>query len=427
VRKSTKGDFVLAKAAACGSDANAFAALEATDGDTSSLCIAAGSYVAGDFSVLQNWSSSCFDVHSGLAVISCPSDIKFEFTRQHTVALPYSIPCSYCAVDQEEYEDSCLYALHARLLVARLCGHPFRSILLEIILGGNGASLSNRALSKVARILEHHDMNCVVDEALTAARCGTGGSMLYTLSTTPLEFQKRTTHVTIAKWPGIGMVLVNEWYRRQQQQSGSDGAKSKRGQSTEISCDEATKRWAQVELNLLKIPERRNEVLKAIGLSQDEAWGAGLLMYGPKHRLDAAKGLKNRYLPLLSPNTKVDSIRFKRHEDYKKECVCACIRNGVKAWVDHYPLALEHGANFTSWLLCMELAKPNWKGAFFQLTDMLAALCNNNKGTQSADPADLKLALASAVKVGLLTTTQQGKKRCRGFRVGKICHMTIDS
>ena len=156
VRKTTKGDFLLAKVAACGSDANAFAALEAAKSDTSRICIAAGCYVAGDHSVLQNWSSSCFDVAGGLAEVQLPENVPSQFTQHHTVALPYRIPCKSCDTDAssvaEDYEDKCLNALHVRFLLAHLWAHPFNALILEFILGGNGASLSGRALNQT-----HHD------------------------------------------------------------------------------------------------------------------------------------------------------------------------------------------------------------------------------------------------------------------------------
>ena len=418
---STRAKFLLAKVAACGSDANAFATLHASNGDTGSLCIAAGSYVAGDLSVLQNWSSSSFDLHSGLAMVSFPNEVPTTFAKEHTVALPYYIPCKTCCcscADQNAYEDRCLDSLHARFLFARICGRPFSSILLELLLGGNGAVLSDRALSKLASIFDVHKISCVVDECLTAGRTG---PFMLRIQCAPAEFQNRTTHVTISKWPGMGLVLENANYRKQNNQA--DVATSRRGQSTEIGCSTAANLWILVECNLSVIPQRRHEVLMATRLCEDTAWGAGLLIFGPRHRTDSAKGLKNRFLPQLS-HTKVDKIPLVMHKDFKKENVCAQVKERITAWVDHYPTLSqpEQGGVF-SWLLCEELAKPKWKDQFFTLTDMRDALCCKATGDLQ-QLADLKKALASAVLRGIVVTAQYGSKRTRGFKPTPICHIT---
>lgn len=417
VRATTGGAFHLTKAAACGSDANLFATMDAVNGDTSSLCIAAGSYVAGDLSVLQSWSSSRFEVRSKLAVISLPKEMQTKFARERTVALPYRIPCSSCEAHHaaEDYEDRCLYALHVRFLFARLCAHPFTALLLEIILGGNGGRLSDRVLSKLAQILEHHGMNCVVDECLTGGRCGP--KMLLTQDL-PLDFQKKVTHVTISKWPGIGLVLESDIYRKSK--NIDDDAISKRGQSTEVVCVEATKLWKMVESLLPIIPSRRQDVLDAMKLPEKDSWGQGLLMFGSKHRLDSEKGLKNRYLPLLS-RTKVDAIKFAKQQD-NKENACDCITTRVIAWLEHYELAaLQNGAGATGhigWLLCKEIAKPDWKEEFFTVHDMWKLI-----QTKDHEINDLKATLKVAIDTGLLVDAKKGSKRTRGYRIQGICHL----
>lgn len=418
VRKTTKQQFTLAKVAACGSDANVFATLEATNGNTSRMCIAAGSYVAGDHSILQNWSSSHFDIHDGLALISDPSEVHSEIATEHTVALPYRIPCDSClhSINQvEEYEDLCLDSLHARLLSAKLFNRPFNSLLLELVLGGNGASLSIRAYNKLALICRHHHINCVVDEALTGARCGP--SMLLT-QTLPLDFQNVVTHVTMAKWPGIGMVLLNE-------KNKTETASSKRGQSTEISCDYAIKLWETADSLLHIIPDRRKAVLKAMKLSETDAWGTGLMLYGPKRRNDSKKSLKNRYLPLLA-STPVDKINFQQRADMTKECVCQNIKRMVMSWVNHYPKVLEkeergdHG--LVGWLFCQEISKPGWKGRFFRREDMSKALQDSGH-PRAVDVVVLRGVLKTAVEADILSETQNGVKRTRGYKVLGICHL----
>lgn len=419
VRATTGGAFHLTKAAACGSDANLFATMDAVNGDTSSLCIAAGSYVAGDFSLLQSWSSSRFEVRSKLAVISLPGEMQTKFARERTVALPYRIPCSSCEAhdDAEDYEVQSLYALHVRFLFARLCAHPFKALLLEIILGGNGGRLSNRALSKLAQVLKHHGMNCVVDECLTGGRCGP--TMLLTQDL-PIDFQERATHVTISKWPGIGLVFESDIYRKSK--NIVDDEISKRGQSTEVVCTEATMLWKMVESLLPMISTRRAVVLNAMRMKEEDSWGQGLLMFGSKHRLDSEKGLKNRYLPLLSL-TKVDAIKFAAPKpEHNKENACHCITTRVIAWLDHYELAARQNGTgatgLTGWLLCKEIAKPEWKEEFFTVHDMWKLI-----QTKDHDINDLKATLNVAINTGLLVEAKKGSKRTRGYRTQGICHL----
>ena len=42
--------------------------------------------------------------------------------------------------------------------------------MMELILAGNGASLSNRFLIKLAKLAELHDFNIIVDEIMTGGR-----------------------------------------------------------------------------------------------------------------------------------------------------------------------------------------------------------------------------------------------------------------
>ena len=430
IRKTTKGRFLLTKVCGCGSDANLFASMESAIGDTSRISIAAGSYVAGDGSVLQSWSSSCFDCTAAFAVVQLPEDIDTGFTIDRTMALPYRVPCGYCQSETnstigDKYEDDVLHALHVRLLFANLIGRPFSSLLLELILGGNGAALSARALCKLAQILSHHDMRCVVDECLTGARCGP--DMLVTQST-PLAFQEVVSHVTCAKWLGIGIVLVNASFKQKEQHIDRIGPPKRgvRGQSTEVDCHKATQMWQEVENKLSTIPDRRQQVQNALKLDGNMCWGEGLLMFGPKMRRDSKGALKNRYLPLLMP-AKVDAIPFHPQLDWhRKEAVCEGIMTSVKYWVDQYAFIARmiaedlHGTSngFAWWWLCVELAKPHWKEEpFFRLEDMMTALKGNNVNEE-----DLKVAMKAAVHSRLISPHQKGRKRVRGYQVMPICN-----
>ena len=47
-----------------------------------------------------------------------------------------------------EFEQKCLIALHQKLLIAQFAGKPFRALLMEYLLGGNGGELSEKISPK---------------------------------------------------------------------------------------------------------------------------------------------------------------------------------------------------------------------------------------------------------------------------------------
>ena len=90
IEKTTNQLFGLMKLMTNSSDANLYAVTSLMQGNTSGCLVACGSYVLGDSGPLQSWSTSTFEIGSGLAGIIGQEDPKItSFTLQHTIALPY--------------------------------------------------------------------------------------------------------------------------------------------------------------------------------------------------------------------------------------------------------------------------------------------------------------------------------------------------
>ena len=77
---------------------------------------------------------------------------------------------------------------------------------LELMLAGNGAMLSDRALLKIAKLSNQHQFTVIVDEIMTFGRTGA----LIMLQTKPEAFIKCVSHVTLGKWLHVGMILISK-------------------------------------------------------------------------------------------------------------------------------------------------------------------------------------------------------------------------
>ena len=181
--------FCFERVSICGSQANSWAINDATNHNASLCLFAAGSYVAGDGSALQSYSSSEFTTGSELALITPPQDVS-KGVCTNTVPLPYHIPGVLGAKELMAYEDECLQAVHIRLSWAKMRRKPFKALLLELMLAGNGAILSNRALVSIGKLAIHHNLHVIVDEIMTGGRTG---NMFYLFSKPP-SFQSTVTH-----------------------------------------------------------------------------------------------------------------------------------------------------------------------------------------------------------------------------------------
>ena len=109
IEKTTNNLFGLMKLTTNGSDANLYAVMSLTQGNTSGCYVACGSYVSGDSGPLQSWSTIAFDIGSGPSDIICPEDQRITpFTLIYTIALPYFIERTMSDDDRRKYENECL-------------------------------------------------------------------------------------------------------------------------------------------------------------------------------------------------------------------------------------------------------------------------------------------------------------------------------
>jgi len=291
--------FKFERVAVSGSQANNWCINDATQQNSNRCLFAAGSYVAGDGSALQSFSTSDFAPEWELAMIMAPHEVKIPCGRSNTIPLPYHIPGVLKPQELMKYEDECLQAIHIRLCWAKMRLEPYKAILLELILAGNGATLSNRALIAIAKLAVHHQLLVIVDEIMTSGRTG---HMFYLLSKPP-SFQAVVTHITVGKFTQLGMIFMSKpWSEKRKKMYPF----TTRGASTGLGADLAVLHWRCVKQHLKDVPQKRANVLKKLKLKEEQVWGAGLLMFGPC-RYDRPSALKCRYLPLIHANTPIDS------------------------------------------------------------------------------------------------------------------------
>ena len=106
------GKFELHKVTPNGSDANLYAVNYLTKGNNKCCLIACGSYVAGDRGPLHSWTTSTFSVEAGPSGIMAPEDVANDFTKEHTIALPYHMKATLDDKTLKDYEDECMNHLH---------------------------------------------------------------------------------------------------------------------------------------------------------------------------------------------------------------------------------------------------------------------------------------------------------------------------
>ena len=352
VKGTLNRQFELTKVATCESDANLFAIVDATEGNLGSCMIAAGSYVSGVTGGLQGWSTSGFATQYGPSVIIEPASVTSEFTKQHTIGLPYYIIGVHEYATIHKYEDKCMHELHVRCNVAKCNNLPIRTLLMELILAGCGAGLSNRALERLAELAETHKFNIVVDEIMTGGRTGT----MLMVQQTPECFQKVVVYVTMGKWMGCGLVLANKQeLTRLKARAKADDIPA-RGASVVAPCSQIIHFWKFVCDECSEADNRRLQVLKKLKLDETLVWGKGVMIYAPTKRKDSAGGLKNRLLPMLA-GARIDNIpKQNMLEEWSKKKICDIIMEGSRAWVAAQPVVYSILTDHTYRHLCTVLA-----------------------------------------------------------------------
>lgn len=395
VQKDTNDEFVLGRVVCCGSDANMFASMEGSYGDTDALFNACGSYVAGDDGPCDHWTSSGYDAFQLNTNIAHPDEVR-KSTRVKTVALPYHIEVSCCDEDVLlSMENRCIEELHIRCLLMKIEGRPLRCILLELMLGGNGGELSDRFLRKLGALANKHGFTIVVDECITGGRVGP--TMLLTQSKPPI-FQKAVSHITMGKWPGLGIILRSKLFERNLRKP-----MFPRGMTTQLQTDEARYAWERVREALPSIPSRREQVLRYIKVSEDHCWGKGLVIFSERHRKDTCGGgLKNRYLPMIE-QIKPATIGFTTPQPgYTKQEVAQRLQRQASAWLE---FSIQQGC-YPDRSFCELLsAKP----PDYNFT--IQEVCRELMVTKGVSTCDAKASLRHAVDNDIIDMKVRSKKR----------------
>jgi len=329
IRRSCK-PFDVDKILSCGSDANMWAINRVTAGDTSACLFAAGSYVSGDGGPLQCFSTSGFDMRETFSMITDPVMASLS-AQQQTIALPYHIPCKrcegMCCKSILQLEEDCLKELHLRCLLASVAGKPYKGLLLELILAGNGALLSTRFLLKLAALSVKHGFYFVVDEVMTGGRSGT---LLFTLQQSE-AFRKRVFCITLGKWPQVGLVLTNMAIDVVGTVLQGQESMTRRGVTTTLPTSVCAMLLRECDDSQPKVDSRRKALLKRLGMSEMDCWGKGTLLFSTKAKSNL-QGLRCRYLPVLEP------VKFQlvtSESGYTKDGVCTTVVDGVRKWLVH--------------------------------------------------------------------------------------------
>jgi len=410
--------FVFERVCICGSQANSWAIDDATDNNASLCLFAAGSYVAGDASALQSYSTSDFAPRDELALIMAPDDMMKQKCRTNTVPFPYFIPGVVSRQELMKYEDDCLEAIHIRLSWAKMRRTPYKAIFLELMLAGNGAVLSNRALVALSRLATFHNLCVIVDEIMTGGRTG----QMFYLNKKPVSFQNVVTHITFGKWLKLGMIFMSKRWAEKRKELYPFTA---RGASTFLCADEAIAHWRTIKSCMKDVPLKREQVLKKLRLKEEDVWGEGLIIFGPTRR-ETLHGLKCRYLPTIhayapfeyinpSPQ-KLTSEAFRVH--INKE-----IMSGTFDWILDTPLP-EAGIESTD----AERKLDAERLLDFSFIATLIKSCHNSDEETSEDwrsrcmPSKTnrtqgESALGRLMMSGFVAQTQVGKKRTRKWKL----------
>ena len=271
---------------------------------------------------------SSFKIKNGPFTITEADDKELsQFTKYHTIALPYAIPG--CYNDDKEAihdEDENLKHLHTRGLFQKIIHRPITTFLMELILAGNGGSLSNHFLIKLGKLAELHGFKIIVDEILS------GGQVTTLLPTVlkPKEFHKIVHYITIGKWTKCGVVCTSVAHDNKMWKLYA--YLGNRGMMTEICGVEAFKQMKFVIANLHKIPQRHKVVLKKLKIKEKDSCREGLLIFSPHQHLGFAYGTKNQFLPLII-NAHNDSIHTAYEDGWTKDRVTKTLyNNGINGW-----------------------------------------------------------------------------------------------
>ena len=252
------------------------------------------------------------------------------------IALPYHIPGGISEKKLLDLENKCIDHIHARFLTAIMCGHKIGAILLELILAGSGAELSDPFLKRFGILCKTFGCYDIVDEIFTGGRT-TSSSFALTM-TKPNEFIDAVSHLVFGKWLGLGLVLAKKHiinpYRAFRNNYGQT---MERGSSSDLHTREALERYLKQKEHRRYIEERSLQVLGTLRLSEEKCWGKGLMIFGPfSCNLAGRQSIKNRLSPLLQDKhliCKRADLAFKERPDLDKEKLTGSMVEAIQTWL----------------------------------------------------------------------------------------------
>jgi hypothetical protein len=325
IRGSVKG-FKLERLTASGTEANGYAIDKATNSSITCLLVGMGSYVGG-LDPLQGLSSSTFAANKTLSIPKDPAASSIECIRQ-TVALPYYVQkTSIDATELAEYENRCLESIRKKLLVATLSGNPYKALLLEYVLGGNGGELSHQFLGRLGRLLKNYKCIVIADEILTTGRVGPQMTMTTSM---PIDLLEMVEFITVGKVTDCGLVLKKVPTKPQTHDE------HVRGTSTHMDAGCAYSLWSEVYDRVIHgaLNDRKQAIVKKMKLENCDLdhWGCGLLMYTSKTRPTVQKGLKNRLLPMAETKAKIVVLSTTK-SNWNADTVSAMLIEKGEKWI----------------------------------------------------------------------------------------------
>ena len=234
----------------------------------------------------------------------------------------------------------------------------------------------------------------------------------------PKKFNHRVTHITMGKWPGIGLVRTNtklELYSDRPPLISN--VYSSRGVSSQPSCAYANLVWTVVSENIANIDNRRQYIINERNFDADFCWGVGLMIFAPQNRTDGGPALKNHLLPLLQ-DVAVDKVKYTKKAEYDKDKLCLSLMAQVTAWVNNHPMS--PGQGIADRTLCTWVSKTQ-PSMPVSLLDVVAA-CRDTWDVENLGlvipkstnfHTEIQKSLASAKSALLFEYTMKSSKRKR--------------
>ena len=276
-----------------GSMANMTALFEACDGNCEKCLCAYGCYVVGG--TLGNlFGHTAVNIQQNPRTILCSIGDCELGCIEGSAVLPYYIS-DYAGRDRHEMD--CLEHLHRKLIASAISGMQYRALLIELVLVCNGGILLDEVLINLAKLMKYHNISIVVDEIMTAGRCGR-----FLLTTgKPKEFQNQVSHITIGKWVGCGVILRNSDFCKKKIARGQErGYTSSYPESRVFEC---IKQYAVVSKSV-SVESVCSRVVTKLHCCESDCWGSGILLFAPVIK-SLIYGLGYRYLPILSCAMKI--------------------------------------------------------------------------------------------------------------------------